>query len=185
MITGDVGLWPGTSMTNFPPGMVNGTIHVNDTTAQAGEAALTIAYNDAAGRVGAFTPAVGNVGGLTFTPGLYRSGTSTAISGGGDLTLDAQGDPNAVFIFQIASTLTTSSGFGITLAGGAQSSRIFWQVGSSATIGTGSHFAGNILANTSITLVSGAVLDGRALAGAISLTGAVTMDDNTVVRPAP
>ena len=74
-------------MTNFPPGIVNGTIHVNDTTAQAGEAALTIAYNNAAGRVGAFTPAVGNVGGLTFTPGLYSSGTSTAISGGGDLTL--------------------------------------------------------------------------------------------------
>ena len=185
MITGDVGLWPGTSMTNFPPGIVNGTIHVNDTTAQAGEAALAIAYNDAAGRVGAFTPAVGNVGGLTFTPGLYRSDTSTEISGGGDLTLDAQGDPNAVFIFQIGSTLTTSSGFGITLKGGAQPSQIFWQVGSSATIGTGTHFAGNILANTSITLVSGAVLEGRALAGAADLTGAVTMDDNTVVRPAP
>jgi methionine-rich copper-binding protein CopC len=184
-ITGDVGLWPGTSMTNFPPGIVNGMIHVNDTAAQAGEAALAIAYNDAAGRVGAFTPAEGNVGGLTFTPGLYRSGTSTEISGGGDLTLDAQGDPNAVFIFQIASTLTTSSGFGITLQGGAKASNIFWQVGSSATIGTGSHFAGNILANTSITLVSGAVLDGRALAGAADLTGAVTMDDNTIVRPAP
>ena len=160
-VTGDVGLWPGTSMTNFPPGIVNGTIHVNDTTAQAGEAALTIAYNNAAGRVGAFTPAVGNVGGLTFTPGLYSSGTSTAISGGGDLTLDAQGDPNAVFIFQIASTLTTSSGFGVTLMGGAKPSQIFWEVGSSATIGTGSHFAGNILANTSITLVSGAMLDGQ------------------------
>lgn len=185
MVTGDLGLWPGTSMTNFPPGTVNGATHVNDPAAQAGEAALTIAYNDAAGRVGAFTPAVGNVGGLTFTPGLYRSGTSTEISGGGDLTLDAQGDPNAVFIFQIASTLTTSSGFGITLKGGAKPSQIFWQVGSSATIGTGSHFAGNILANTSITLVSGAILDGRALAGAASLTGAVTMDDNTVVRPAP
>ena len=184
-ITGDVGEWPGTSMTNFPPGIVNGAIHVNDPTAQAAEAALTIAYDNAAGRVGAFTPAVGNVGGLTFTPGLYRSGTSTEISGGGNLTLDAQGDPNAVFIFQIASTLTTSSGFGITLAGGAKASQIFWQVGSSATIGTGTHFAGNILANTSITLVSGAVLDGRALAGAHDLTGAVTMDDNTVVRPAP
>jgi hypothetical protein len=184
-ITGDVGLWPGTSMTGFPPGTVNGAIHVNDTTAQAGEAALAVAYNDARGRVGAFTPAVGNVGGLVFTPGLYRSGTSTAISGGGNLTLDAQGDPNAVFIFQIASTLTTSSGFGVTLVGGAKASHIFWQVGSSATIGVGSHFAGNILANTSITLVSGAVLDGRALAGAVSATGAVTMDDNTVVRPAP
>jgi hypothetical protein len=185
VITGDLGLWPGTSLTNFPPGMVNGSIDVNDPAAQAGEAALTIAYNDAAGRTGAFTPADGNVGGLTFTPGLYRSGSSTEISGGGDLTLDAQGDPTAVFIFQIASTLTTSSGFGITLKGGAKSSQIFWQVGSSATIGTGSHFAGNILANTSITLVSGAVLDGRALAGAADLTGAVTMDDNTIVRPAP
>jgi hypothetical protein len=185
VITGDLGVWPGTSVTSFPPGIVNGTMHVDDPAAQAGEAALTIAYNDAKGRVGAFTPAVGNVGGLVFTPGLYRSGTSTAISGGGDLTLDAQGDPNAVFIFQIASTLTTSSGFGITLKGGAKSSQIFWQVGSSATIGTGSHFAGSILAKTSITLVSGAVLDGRALAGAADLTGAVTMDDNTVVRPAP
>jgi hypothetical protein len=184
-ITGDVGEWPGTSMTNFPPGMVNGAIHVNDPTAQAGEGALTIAYDNAAGRVGAFTPAVGNVGGLTFTPGLYRSGSSTAISGGGNLTLDARGDPNAVFIFQIGSTLTTSSGFGITLKGGAKPSQIFWQVGSSATIGTGTHFAGNILAHTSITLVSGAVLNGRALAGAHDLTGAVTMDDNTVVRPAP
>jgi hypothetical protein len=184
-ITGDVGEWAGTSLTGFPPGIVNGTIHINDTIAQAGEAALAIAYQDAAGRVGAFTPAVGNVGGLVFTPGLYRSGSSTAISGGGNLTLDAQGDPNAVFIFQIASTLTTSSGFGVTLTGGAKASQIFWEVGSSATIGVGSHFAGNILANTSITLVSGAVLDGRALAGAVSGTGAVTMDDNTVVRPAP
>jgi hypothetical protein len=185
MVTGDIGLWPGTSMTNFPPGIVNGAIHVNDTIAEAGEAALAIAYNDAKGRVGAFTPAIGNVGGLTFTPGLYRSDSSTEISGGGDLTLDARGDPTAVFIFQIGSTLTTSSGFGITLKGGANPSRIFWQVGSSATIGTGTHFAGNILANTSITLVSGAVLQGRALAGAADLTGAVTMDDNTVVRPAP
>lgn len=184
-ITGDLGLWPGTAVTGFPPGIINGTMHVNDPAAQAGEAALVIAYNDAKGRVGAFTPAVGNVGGLTFTRGLYRSGTSTEISGGGNLTLDAQGDPNAVFIFQIASTLTTSSGFGITLKGGAKPSQIFWQVGSSATIGTGTHFAGNILANTSITLDSGAVLDGRALAGAADLTGAVTMDDNTVVRPAP
>ena len=102
-ITGDLGLWPGTSMTNFPPGMVNGTIDVDDPTAQAAEAALTIAYDNAAHRVGAFTPAIGNVGGLVFTPGLYRSSSSTAISGGGNLTLDAQGNPNAVFIFQIAS----------------------------------------------------------------------------------
>jgi hypothetical protein len=184
-VTGDIGLWPGTSVTNFPPGIDNGAMHVNDPAAQAGEADLTIAYNDAKGRVGAFTPAIGNIGGLVFTPGLYRSGTSTAISGGGDLILDAKGDPHAVFIFQIGSTLTTSSGLGVTLRGGAKSSQIFWQVGTSATIGTGTHFAGNILAKTSITLVSGAVVDGRALAGAADLTGAVTMDNNTVVRPAP
>jgi Ice-binding-like/Bacterial Ig-like domain len=184
-ITGDVGIWPGTSMTNFPPGIVIGTIHVNDVTAQAAEAALAVAYNNAKGRVGAFTPAVGNIGGLTFTPGLYRSGTSTAISGGGNLTLDAGGDPNAVFIFQIASTLTTSSGFGVTLTGGAKPSQIFWQVGSSATIGTGSAFYGTILANTSITIVSGATLNGRALAGAVSGTGAVTLDNNTIVKANP
>jgi hypothetical protein len=184
-VTGDIGLWPGTSVTNFPPGIDNGTMHVNDPAAQSGEAALNIAYNDAKGRVGAFTPAIGNIGGLVFTPGLYRSATSTAISGGGDLILDAKGDPHAVFIFQIGSTLTTSSGFGVTLRGGAKSSQIFWQVGTSATIGTGTHFAGNILAKTSITVVSGAVVDGRALAGAADLTGAVTMDNNTVVRPAP
>ena len=184
-ITGDLGIWPGTSLTNFPPGTVTGTEHVNDVTAQAAMAALTVAYNNAKGRVGAFTPAVGNVGGLTFTPGLYRSGTSTAISGGGNLTLDAGGDPNAVFIFQIASTLTTSSGFGVTLAGGAKPSQIFWEVGSSATIGTGSAFYGTILANTSITMVSGATLNGRALAGAISGTGAVTLDDNTILKATP
>ncbi len=184
-ITGDLGIWPGTSLTNFPPGTVTGTEHVDDVTAQAAMADLTVAYNNAKGRVGAFTPAVGNVGGLTFTPGLYRSGTSTAISGGGNLTLDAGGDPNAVFIFQIASTLTTSSGFGVTLTGGAKPSQIFWEVGSSATIGTGSAFFGTILANTSITMVSGATLNGRALAGAISGTGAVTLDDNTVVKATP
>jgi len=175
-ITGDVGIWPGTSMTNFPPGIVIGTIHVNDVTAQAAEAALAVAYNNAKGRVGAFTPAVGNIGGLTFTPGLYRSGTSTAISGGGNLTLDAGGDPNAVFIFQIASTLTTSSGFGVTLIGGAKPSQIFWQVGSSATLGTNSVFKGNIMALTSITLTTGASMEGRALAR----NGAVTLDTNTI-----
>jgi len=186
-VSGDLGIWPGTSLTNFPPGTVigGGTEHVDDLTAQAGMAALTIAYNNAKRRTGAFTPCDGNVGGRTFTPGLYRSGSSTEISGGGNLTLDARGDSNAVFIFQIASTLTISSGFGVTLIGGAKPSQIFWEVGSSATIGTGSAFFGTILANTSITMVSGATLNGRALAGAISHTGAVTLDDNTVVKATP
>jgi Ice-binding-like/Bacterial Ig-like domain len=186
-VSGDLGIWPGTSLTNFPPGTVigGGMKHVDDPTSQAGMAALTIAYNNAAGRMGAFTPCDGNVGGRTFTPGLYRSGSSTEISSNGNLTLDGRGDPNAVFIFQIPSTLTTSSGLGVTLIGGAKPSQIFWEVGSSATIGTGSQFYGTILANTSITMVSGATLNGRALAGAISGTGAVTLDNNTIVRATP
>jgi hypothetical protein len=186
-VSGDLGIWPGTSLTNFPPGTVigGGMKHVDDPTAQAGMAALTIAYNNAVGRTGAFTPCDGNVGGRTFTPGLYRSGSSTEISSNGNLTLDGRGDPNGVFIFQIPSTLTTSSGLGVTLIGGAKPSQIFWEVGSSATIGTGSQFYGTILANTSITMVSGATLNGRALAGAISGTGAVTLDNNTIVRATP
>jgi hypothetical protein len=186
-VSGDLGIWPGTSLTNFPPGTVigGGMKHVDDPAAQAGMAALTIAYNNAVGRTGAFTPCDGNVGGRTFTPGLYRSGSSTEISSNGNLTLDGRGDPNGVFIFQIPSTLTTSSGLGVTLIGGAKPSQIFWEVGSSATIGTGSQFYGTILANTSITMVSGATLNGRALAGAISGTGAVTLDNNTIVRATP
>src|SRR5678809_1805736 len=114
---------------------------------------LTAAYNDAAGRtVGAITVA-GNLGGQTLTPGLYKSTSSLAISSG-DLTLDAQGDPNAVFIFQMASTLTATSGRAVILAGGAKASNVFWQVGSSATLGTTSVFNGTIMADQSITLAT-------------------------------
>jgi len=108
-------------------------------------------------------------------PGLYKSTSSLEISSG-DLTLDGQGDANAVFIFQIASTLVTTSGRQVILIGGAQAANIFWQVGSSATIGTTSGMKGNILADQSITIATGATLDGRALAR----IGAVTLDANGI-----
>src|SRR5207237_661051 len=115
------------------------------------------------------------LGGQTLTPGLYNSTTSLEISSG-DLTLDAQGDANAVFIFQMGSTLTTTIGRQVILSGGAQAANVFWQVGSSATLGTGSVFKGNILALASITVTTGAAVEGRLLAR----TAAVTLDSNVV-----
>ena len=175
-ITGNVALSPGTAVTGFPPGIINGSLNVGNTIAAQAQLDLTIAFNDAAGRVSAPIGVAGNLGGLTLAPGLYKSSTSLAISSG-DLTLDAQGDPNAVFIFQMGTTLTTTSGRAVILAGGAKASNIFWQVGSSATLGTTSVFKGTIMADQSISLATGATLNGRALAR----IGAVTLDGNAVV----
>jgi uncharacterized repeat protein (TIGR01451 family) len=121
----------------------------------------------------------GDLGGLTLTPGLYNSTSSLGITG--TLTLNGQGNPNSVFIFQVASALTTATSSQVVLIGGAQASNIFWQVGSSATLGTYSIFNGTILAQASISLGTGAALNGRALAR----TGAVTLDTNTAVNPGP
>lgn len=177
-VTGDIGLSPGSSIGGFPPGILVGTMHINDAIATQAKLDLTAAYNDAAGRTATdIVTLSGNLGGLTLTPGLYKSTSSLAISSG-DLTFDAKGNPNAVFIIQIASTLTTTSGRKVILSGGALASNIFWQVGSSATLGTTSVFKGTILAMQSITFNTGATLDGRALAR----TGAVIMAGNTIVR---
>jgi hypothetical protein len=121
----------------------------------------------------------GDLGGLTLTPGLYTSTSFLNLTG--ILRLDGQGDPNSVFIIQIASALTTFSGSQVILQGGAQAANIFWQVGSSATLGTNSIFNGTILAQASVTLTTGAALNGRALAR----TGAVTLDTNTIGNPGP
>jgi hypothetical protein len=180
IVTGDLGLSPGTAVTGFPPGIVNGTIRINDPSANQAKLDLTTAYNDAAGRTLAPITVSGNIGGQTLAPGLYKSTSSLEISLG-DLTLDAQGNANAVFIFQIASTLTTTSGRQVILSGGAQAKNIFWQVGTSATLGTGSVFEGTILADQSITLTTGATLHGRALAR----IAAVTLDASIVTKPAP
>jgi hypothetical protein len=134
---------------------------------------LTAGYLDAAGRSGG-TAVAGDLVGQTFTAGVYKSTSSLAISG--DVTLDAQGNSAAVFIFQISSTLTTGSGSHVVLANGAKACNVFWQVGSSATLGTNSVFKGNILALTSITITTGVNLEGRALAR----NGAVTLDADVI-----
>ena len=177
-VTGDLGLSPGTSVGGFPPGILTGTLHINDIMANQAKIDLAAAYNDIAGR--SCTDIVtlsGNIGGLTLTPGLYKSTSSLAISSG-DLTFDAKGDANAVFIIQISSSLTTTSGRKVLLSGGALASNIYWQVGSSATFGTTSVFKGTILAMQSITFNTGATLDGKAFAR----TGGVTMAGNTIVK---
>ncbi len=177
-IVGDVGVSPGSSITGIPAGQpTGGTIHVNDAAAAAAQADLTIAYNDLAGRARNATMTGINLGGRTFQPGVYFWASSAQLTG--NVTLDAQGDPNAVFIFQIGSTLTTATNAQVNLIGSAAANNVYWQVGSSATLGTGTQFRGNIVALSSITLVSGTSLSGRALAR----NGAVTMDANAVALP--
>jgi hypothetical protein len=177
-ITGDLGLSPGTSVGGFPPGIITGTIRINDATATQAKLDLTAAYNDAAGRTSTdIVTLSGNLGGLTLTPGLYKSTSSLAISSG-DLTFDAKGNPDATFIIQIATTLTTTSGRKVFLTGGASATNIYWQVGSSATFGTTSVFKGTVMAMQSITLNTGASITGRVLAR----SGGVTMSGNTIVK---
>lgn len=194
-VTGDIGLSPaaGSNISGFTLIQVTGTIFTVDATGPTGsvpsaaklstaQGDLTIAYNDAAGRTpvptGTFlNPGSGNIGGLTLVPGLYKFTSALSITGS-DLTLS--GKATDVWIFQIASNLTVGNGIKVILAGGAQAANIFWQVGSSATLGTTSVFQGTILASQSISLNTGAVLDGRALAS----TAAVTLSSSTVTKPA-
>ena len=176
VLSGDVGVTPGAAVTGFPPGIVTGgTIHAADAVALQAQSDLTTAYDDAAGRSSSATIS-SDLAGRTLTPGVYSSATSLGLSG--DLTLDGQGDPSAVFVFQAGSTLTAGSSSRVRFIGGAQACNVFWQVGSSATIGSGSAFAGSILALTSISMTTGATLHGRALAR----NGAVTLDTNTITR---
>ncbi len=182
VVDGDLGLSPGSSVTGFPPGVViNGSTLINTTKSNNAKLCLTTAFNDAAGRsLNVIIVSTGQLGGLTLAPGLYRSGISSFEITGSDLTLDAQGNANAVWIFQMpSSTLTVGNGIKVTLTNGASAKNIFWQVGSSATIGTTAEMKGNILADQSITLQTGATLLGRAL----TRIAAVTLDDNDVTKP--
>ena len=184
---GDVGVSPGFAITGFPPGTVLPpfTTHAADAVASQAQVDLTTAY-DAAAALPVTQDLTGDdLGGLTLTPGVYHFDSSADLTG--TLTLNDQGNPNAQFVFQIGSTLTTASNASVvTINGGSEpGSTVFWQVGSSATLGTDSAFEGHILALTSITLDTGAsIFDGSALAR----TGAVTLDNNTItnaVSPVP
>jgi hypothetical protein len=174
-VTGDVGVSPGSAVTGFPPGNVTGgTIHAADAVAAQAQSDATVAYNQLAG-LGCNTNLTGqDLGGLTLTPGVYCFDTSAQLTGA--LVLDAQGDSGAVFVFKIGSTLTTASNSSVRMINGGRQCNVFWQVGSSATLGTSTAFSGNILALTSITVTTGASMYGRALA----LNGAVTLDSNTL-----
>jgi PKD repeat protein len=176
VLTGDLGVYPGSAITGFPPGIVNGTTHAGDAAALAAQNAVTTAYNALAGQV---CPALNNLtgqnlGGKTLTPGVYCFSSSAQLTG--TLTLNAQGSASAVFVFQIGSTLTTASNSVVQVINGGSDCNVFWQVGSSATLGTSTRFAGSILALTSITLNTSASVSGRVLAR----NGAVTLDTNIV-----
>jgi Ice-binding-like len=196
-IVGDIGVSPisHTAITGFglvmdssgqfaTSSLVNGKVYAADyaapTPARMNTAVgdMQTAYTDAAGRTSPnYTElGAGDISGMTLTPGLYK--WSTPVSINTSMTLNCQGNPNGVFIFQIAQTLTVGSGASVTLSGGCQASNIFWQVGGQTTLGTTSHFSGIILCQTAIVLNSGATLDGRALAQT-----AVTLDANDVTAP--
>jgi Ice-binding-like len=174
-ITGQLALSPGTSVTGFPPGTVGHQDVANGASLQARNDA-TAAYNTARTEPGCTSTGV-ELGSTTLGPGLYCSGTM-AISAGLTLTLNGGG----VYIFQMASTLVTGASSRVLLTNGAQPCDIFWQVGSSATIGASTTFVGNILANTSITMVTAATLNGRALAGLVAPSGALTLDTNRIIQ---
>ena len=173
-VTGDLGVSPGTSITGFPPGSVTGVIHMTDAVASQAQADTTTAYNALAGMACNTVLTGQDLGGLTLTPGVYCFTSSAQLTG--MLTLNAQGDPNAVFVFQIATALTTASNSSVQVINSGQSCNVFWQIGSSATLGTNTNFIGSIIALASVTLNTGATLTGRALAR----TGAVTMDTNAI-----
>lgn len=171
-IKGDVGSYPTTTQTGFGSVTLSGgTNHAGDAVTQGAKTDLTTAYNTAAGS-GPTTPVAADLGGQTLTPGVYNSASSLGLTG----TLTLSGTSSDVWIFQAGSTLTTASGSSVVFIGGATACNVFWQIGSSATIGTGSAFKGVIMALDSITVTTGATIDGRALAR----NGAVTLDTDTI-----
>ncbi|WP_407344519.1 ice-binding family protein [Pengzhenrongella phosphoraccumulans] len=174
-IEGDVGISPLAAITGFETVTQNGVVHAADAPAGIAQEDLGTAYDNAAGQSPA-TAVPTELGGTTLLPGIYSAGTFGLT---GTLTLDAKGDPNAVFIFTAASTLITGPGSRVELLNGAQACNIFWQVSISATLGSGSSFKGTILALTSASLETGATVEGRVLAR----NGAVTLQGNTITRP--
>jgi hypothetical protein len=175
-ITGDIGTFPTTTITGAGSIVEHGTNHAGDAVTQGAKTALVTAYNTAAGE-GPPTTAPANLGNRTLRAGVYKAASSMALTGA--LTLDAAGNRDAVFVFQAGSTLTTASASSVVLVNGAQACHVFWQVGSSATLGTTTRFRGSLLATTSISLNTGATVEGRVLAR----NGAVTLNTNVITRP--
>jgi hypothetical protein len=173
-VTGDIGTFPTTDITGIVNVVLDGVNHAGDAVTQGAKNDLVIAYDNAVGQPCSQDLTGQDLGAMTLTPGVYCFDTSAQLTG--SLTLDAQGDPDAVFIFKIGSTLTTASASSIVLADSAQACHVFWQVGSSSTLGTTTDFKGTIMALTSITLNTGAKVEGRALAR----NGAVTLDANII-----
>jgi Ice-binding-like len=177
-ITGDLGVYPGTAITGFPPGTLNGAKHSADTTAQQGQADALSAYNTLA----ALTPTQSltgqDLGGQTLTSGVYNFASSGQLTG--TLTLDAQGNSNAEFVFQFGSTITTAVSSSVVIINGGRACNVYWQVGSSATIGTTTSFLGNILADQSVTFNHGVTTQG----GIYALNGAITLDEDEVTAQA-
>jgi Ice-binding-like len=172
-ISGDLGTFPTTSVAGTASLTVGGTNHGGDAVTQRAKTDLVAAYTTAAGE-GPTSPIAGDLVGRVLVAGVYNSASSIGLSGA--VTLNGEGNPNAVFVFQAGSSLTTASGSRIILINGAQACNVFWKVGSSATLGTGSAFVGNVIALTSITVTTGATVDGRVLAR----NGAVTLDTDTI-----
>lgn len=180
VLVSSIGLSPGSSVTGFPPGSVTapGTIDISNPAAVTAKDNLTTAYLDSAGR-SVTSVVTADLSGLELGPGVYSAAAKAPLALTSTLTLNGGGDNNAVFIFQTDSTLITSSSSVVNLINGANACRVFWQVGSSATLGTNSAFAGSILALTSITATTGATIEGQLLAQ----NGAVTLDTNTISEP--
>ncbi len=175
-VGGDIGLFPGTAYTGGGTVQLSGTAHITDAAASQAKADLMVAYLDASSRT-PITTIPTELGGTTLKPGTYTSSSGT-FELTGTLTLDAEGDPEGVFVFITASTLVTASDSNIVLQNSARFCRTFWSVGSSATLGTNSHFVGHIFAMASITATTGATVQGQLLA----INGAVTLDSNTITN---
>jgi hypothetical protein len=175
-INADVGVFPGSTTTGFPPCTITGATHLADAVADSAQQALTRAYDALVALPCNTVVTPADLGGRTLPPGVYCAASSMAITG----TVTLNGPANGVWVFQMGSTLTTATSAVVALTGGAVAKNVFWQVGSSATLGTGTTFRGNILALTSITLVDNATMLGRALAR----NGAVTLGtNNTITLP--
>jgi hypothetical protein len=175
-LSGDVGVSPASSIVGFPPGIVGGHIHAGDLPAAQAQGDLQLAYNDASGRTPNSSFA-GDLNGQIFTPGVYDTAVALALTG--TLTLDGQGDPNAVFVFQVDAALNTAAASTVSLINGARASNVFWQVKRAAGIGADASFSGTIMAAGAVTVGAGADLTG----GALSTSGTVTLATNTITTP--